>query len=248
MKKLLLGGLTALLIGASTPTLSAGIEEKTHFQGLEQIDGLTTQERCSVGYAESLVSKKYLLPEIYFYSTNFVREQVAEKAPEIIDSFETKFLRNNPKFDYGHYFVFLPDSEDCRNLPLEEMWFVPCEDPIVRETLRDIGYIYFNSLDQDEINRLVNTFDDVDFIGGKGDVMTAHPSFYSYFYSLGGENIDFESAVDMAREQFASTFIYHILGYNYKQDDDLFKIKLNNVERVLERFRSSSEFPSSLQE
>jgi len=161
-----------------------------------------------------------------------------------------------PKRLYGGYdLIVLRDEEYYNKVSLEadyvsgkpvvynRRWNVPNdEDPMAGIVLHEIGHAYYNKLSFNDRIYLISEFSEVDLrIPEKfRGTLIGHASFYSYFNMLNEYvlmNEDFNTIDDLASEQFAETFVYHILGHNYMDDDPGFMKKLKSLEEVMEKFK-----------
>jgi hypothetical protein len=118
------------------------------------------------------------------------------------------------------------------------------KDPMLSVTLHEIGHIYFGSLSEEEKQELVDKFKSIDtsvslFYGDTS--LEGDPCYHAHFHSILYDSGPQDCAIDLANEQFADIFTYHILNHNYRENDLFFEMKLEKVIGTLQKFKSSSE-------
>jgi uncharacterized membrane protein len=260
MKKLFfLTALTASLLAQSSNTLENKLNSnEPKVNKIEQFtDGFSNDGMRAIIIAENEVSKKYYLPEVAYAEENMeiLYTQLDKTLSKIFPEFEkSKSFELNRPYDCknGRYLLIMEDFQKQEIdsyfqdyysggtiKPLDERFSVSNMYPMVAQTIHNIGHIYFDMVGTKTQLELAACFQFLDrFIYRKTEEkIIGHPSLLSHYSSIPpGDEVTIEYALTNADEQFAETFVYHILDYNYKNEDKLFQKRLEIVEKSLELF------------
>ena len=122
---------------------------------------------------------------------------------------------------------------------MDERFSVPHLYPMVAQTIHNMGHIYFSMIGIEKQVDLAMCFQYLDYYMYEktGEKITGHPSLLSHYSSIPwGDRVDARYALTNTDDQFAETFVYHVLNHTYKDDDELFQKRLEVVKESLELF------------
>ncbi|MBT3416990.1 hypothetical protein HN706_00255 [Candidatus Woesearchaeota archaeon] len=258
MKKIIL---PIILAATLTTPINTSLENKLEVEdpiGIEHLaGGFSKNGACAIVIAENKVSKKYYLPEIIY-----VENEYANKISDKLDLMFGKELQNiqtkenemdKPyEFKRGEYMIIMENFKrqeldsylqshypDKKIKPLDERFSVQDELSMVGKVIHNIGHTYYEELNQKSQIEIVAKFQSLDRETYKknNEKIYGHPSLLSYYSSIPfRKNIDINYALTNTSEQFAEIFTYHILNYDYKENDNLFNKKLEILKEKLELF------------
>jgi len=233
-------------------TLNLSSEGFSHF-GVTAID-----------LAEIKVFKKYDLPQITYSERDYTNKLAAiadstlcAEFPELPRSDTQDLFEVNTPYYYppGQYLLIMENfarhqndffSNSCTLIgcdieekPMDERFSVPHLYPMVAQTIHNMGHIYFSMIGIEKQVDLAMCFQYLDYYMYEktGEKITGHPSLLSHYSSIPwGDRVDARYALTNTDDQFAETFVYHVLNHTYKDDDELFQKRLEVVKESLELF------------
>ena len=226
-------------------------------------EGFSHHGISAIALGQLNVAEKYILPYITYSEREYTNKVAAEADSTICELFpelprsntQDLFEINTPYWhESGQYLLIMDNfkkhqgeffSNNCTIMgnnfeekPIDERFSVPYDRPMVAQVIHNIGHTYFDMLDIRKQVELALFFQFLDNESAyNGEKIPGHASFLSYYSSLPkGFDIDAVNALTSTDDQFSETFVYHILGYDYKDNDEIFQAKLNAVKKSLELF------------
>ena len=258
-KSIFLTMLTATLLAPSNGTLENRLDsdEPKGIEVEQFSDGFSDNGIRAIIIAENEVSKKYYLPNVAYAEENMkiLYTELDNTLSNIFPEFEkSKSFELDHPYDCGNgkYLLIMEDFQkqeldsyfqnyypDGAIKPLDERFSVSHTFPMIAQTIHNIGHMYFDMIGIKKQLELASIFQFLDHYADEKseEKIIGHPSLLSYYSSIPWrDDVVVEYALINANDQFAETFVYHILDYNYKDNDDFFQKRLEMVKKSLEEF------------
>ena len=224
-------------------------------------EGFSQKGVFAIALAEIEVSKKYNLPMITYSEREYVKRLAAKEDsilcaqnPNLRRSDIDNLIELNAPFWHptGQYLLVMDNFQKHQEIfftqehyrdnikkPMDERFSVPHLYPMVAQTIHNMGHIYFSMIGIEKQVDLAMCFQYLDYhmYEKTEEKIIGHPSLLSHYSSIPwGDRVDARYALTNTDDQFAETFVYHVLNHTYKDDDELFQKRLEVVKESLELF------------